>query len=186
MLALVVKEKRSRNRGTLWIMIEIMARGFPPIFIFYPVSDMYQDIAWHPQSHFSYQKKMISIVLSGKSYLYSLHTPLNESGGLMFLSLKSRLWIFEMVWVLSKKISFFLFVFRNINSSITLSAKIKHPRYREPETWLKRQPFGCLDTWPYSCKQIPSLRSPITYVCTERIFAWPHFVYNKTFLNKLS
>ena len=46
--------------------------------------------------------------------------------------------------------------------------------YREPETqrnarpfgssMAERQRFGCLDTWPYNCKQTASLRSPITAI----------------------
>ena len=45
--------------------------------------------------------------------------------------------------------------------------------YREPEShqnarpfgssMAERQCFGCLDTWPCNCKQIPSLRFPMKY-----------------------
>ena len=51
---------------------------------------------------------------------------------------------------------------------------VNHDDYRETKThqnarrfgssMAERQRFGCLDNWPYNCKQIPSLRFPILYI----------------------
>ena len=64
-----------------------------------------------------------------------------------------------------------MLVTHTIKIMCTNDLKKLFSKYREPESqqtarpfgssMAERQRFGCLDTWPYNCKQTLSLRSPI-------------------------
>ena len=63
------------------------------------------------------------------------------------------------------------YLFRQKYIKILVVMMVNHDDYRETKThqnarrfgssMAERQRFGCLDNWPYNCKQIPSLRFPI-------------------------